>query len=74
MQSSDILTVIKTAVYQMQNELNRATPLEELLRQLSLAVDMHLPPSPLLINQTDERWNALLSRYHQLLVQGQSAR
>ncbi|MCS2167887.1 VasL domain-containing protein [Scandinavium manionii] len=68
------ISYLKTAVYQMQNELNRATPLEELLRQMAVAVEMHQPPSPLLINQTDERWNALLSRYHQLLVQGQSAR
>jgi len=68
------ISYLKTAVYQMQNELNRATPLEELLRQLSVAVDANQPPSPLLIKQTDERWNALLSRYHQLMVQGHAAR
>lgn len=68
------ISYLKTAIYQMQNELNRATPLEELLRQLSVAVDANQPPSPLLIKQTDERWNALLSRYHQLMVQGHAAR
>lgn len=60
------ISYLKTAVYQMQSELNRETPLEELLRQLAVSVEKHQPASPVLIKQIDDRWNALLSRYHQL--------
>lgn len=63
------ISYLKTAVYQMQTELNREVPLEELLRQLSVAVNNHQPVSPVLIKQIDERWHALLSRYHQLTLQ-----
>lgn len=68
------LSYLKTQVYQMQNALNRETPLEELLRQLAVSVDQQQPASPLLIKQIDERWNALLSRYHQLTQQAAPAR
>lgn len=68
------ISYLKTVVYQMQNELNREIPLEELLRQLALAVDKNQPPSPLLIKQIDDRWNALLSRYHQLTLQAEAVR
>lgn len=68
------LSYLKTQVYQMQNELNRETPLEELLRQLAVSVEQQQPASPLLIKQIDERWNALLSRYHQLTQQAVPAR
>ncbi|MGL5386767.1 MAG: VasL domain-containing protein [Serratia sp. (in: enterobacteria)] len=68
------LSYLKTQVYQMQNELNRETPLEELLRQLAVSVDRQQPASPLLLKQIDERWNALLSRYHQLTQQVAPAR
>ncbi|PVU19530.1 hypothetical protein A8M57_19565 [Yersinia pestis] len=64
----------KTAVYQMQTELNREIPLEELLRQLAVSADEHQPASPVLIKQIDDRWNALLSRYHHLTQQTNSAR
>ncbi|PSH11349.1 hypothetical protein B7R75_20725, partial [Yersinia pseudotuberculosis] len=50
----------------MQTELNREIPLEELLRQLAVSADEHQPASPVLIKQIDDRWNALLSRYHHL--------
>ncbi|TQI80063.1 type VI secretion system protein VasL [Serratia fonticola] len=68
------ISYLKTAVYQMQSELNRETPLEELLRQLSVSVEKHQPASPVLIKQIDDRWNALLSRYHQLMLQAEPAR
>ncbi|AJJ63878.1 VasL domain-containing protein [Yersinia aldovae] len=75
-QSRGSLTIsyLKTAVYQMQTELNREIPLEELLRQLAVTREQHQPASPVLIKQIDERWNALLSRYHQLTQQTNSAR
>lgn len=63
------LSYLKTQVYQMQSELNRETPLEELLRQLAVSVEQQQPASPVLLKQIDERWNALLSRYHQLTQQ-----
>lgn len=68
------LSYLKTQVYQMQSELNRETPLEELLRQLAVAVEQQQPASPVLLKQIDERWNALLSRYHQLTQQATPAR
>lgn len=68
------LSYLKTQVYQMQSELNRETPLEELLRQLAVSVEQQQPASPVLLKQIDERWNALLSRYHQLTQQAASAR
>ncbi|WP_313885350.1 VasL domain-containing protein [Yersinia pseudotuberculosis] len=61
-------------LYQMQTELNREIPLEELLRQLAVSADEHQPASPVLIKQIDDRWNALLSRYHHLTQQTNSAR
>ncbi|AHG19544.1 membrane protein [Chania multitudinisentens RB-25] len=68
------ISYLKTAVYQMQTELNREIPLEELLRQLSVARESHQPVSPVLLKQIDERWNALLSRYHQLTWQADPVR
>lgn len=68
------ISYLKTAVYQMQTELNREVPLEELLRQLSVAVDSHQPASPVLIKQIDERWNALLGRYHHLTLRADAVR
>lgn len=68
------LSYLKTQVYQMQSELNRETPLEELLRQLAVSVEQHQPASPVLLKQIDERWNALLSRYYQLTQQAAPAR
>ncbi|CNH74045.1 VasL domain-containing protein [Yersinia pekkanenii] len=68
------ISYLKTAVYQMQTELNREIPLEELLRQLAVAADKNQPASPVLIKKIDDRWNALLSRYHQLMQQTSSAR
>ncbi|WP_431222846.1 VasL domain-containing protein [Serratia sp. L9] len=68
------ISYLKTAVYQMQSELNRETPLEELLRQLSVSVEKQQPASPVLLKQIDDRWNALLSRYHQLTRQAAPAR
>ncbi|HHQ6723465.1 TPA: VasL domain-containing protein, partial [Serratia fonticola] len=68
------LSYLKTQVYQMQSELNRETPLEELLRQLAVSVEQQQPASPVLLKQIDERWNALLSRYHQLTQQAAPAR
>lgn len=63
------ISALKTAVYQMQNDMNRETSLEELLRQLSLQVRNNGTGSPALIKQIDDRWNTLLSRYYQLMVQ-----
>lgn len=68
------ISYLKTAVYQMQTELNRELPLEELLRQYAGAVDNHQSPSPELTRQIDERLNSLLSRYHQLMPEGDSWR
>ncbi|WP_235801387.1 VasL domain-containing protein [Yersinia pekkanenii] len=48
--------------------------MEELLRQLAVAADKNQPASPVLIKKIDDRWNALLSRYHQLMQQTSSAR
>ncbi|MCE4114336.1 VasL domain-containing protein, partial [Yersinia pseudotuberculosis] len=47
------ISYLKTAVYQMQTELNREIPLEELLRQLAVSADEHQPASPVLIKQID---------------------
>jgi type VI secretion system protein VasL len=68
------ISYLKTAVYDMQTELNGEAPLEELLRQLSVAVQSQQPASPLLMKQIDERWNTLLSRYHQLTQQADAIR
>ncbi|MFC0228526.1 VasL domain-containing protein [Serratia aquatilis] len=68
------ISYLKTAVYQMQTELNRETPLEELLRQLAVSVEQKQPASPVLIKQIDDRWNALLSRYHQLTQRADAVR
>lgn len=68
------ISYLKTAIYQMQSELNREIPLEELLRQLSVAVESNQPPSPVLIKQIDERWSTLLSRYHRLTLQADDGR
>ncbi|MFG1175218.1 VasL domain-containing protein [Erwiniaceae bacterium CAU 1747] len=65
---------LKTAVYRMQRELDRETPVEELLRQLSVAAGEQQPLPPALLRQTDERLNSLLSRYHQLTRQAAPAR
>ncbi|CND51198.1 ImpA domain-containing protein [Yersinia pseudotuberculosis] len=65
---------LKTVVYQPQTELNREPPFKELLRQYALAIDNHQTPSPALNRQIDERLNSLLSRYHQLTLQGDSGR
>ncbi|WP_448512542.1 VasL domain-containing protein [Photorhabdus laumondii] len=40
--------------------------MEELLRQLSAAVEQGQPVSPALIKKTDDRFNALLSQYDAL--------
>lgn len=68
------ISYLKTAVYQMQSELNREIPLEELLRQLAVSVEKQQPASPVLLKQIDDRWNALLSRYHHLTQQAAPAR
>nr|WP_045124129.1 VasL domain-containing protein [Yersinia pestis] len=44
------------------------------MRQLAVSADEHQPASPVLIKQIDDRWNALLSRYHHLTQQTNSAR
>lgn len=62
------ISYLKTVVYQMQNDLNRDVPIEERLRQYSEAVQNHQPVSAELAKQTEERLNALLSRYHQLTL------
>lgn len=67
------LSYLKTAVYQMQSELNRTVPLEALLRQLAQAVASGNTPPPLLIKQIDDRWNALLSHYDHLMQQADAA-
>ncbi|MCC8422746.1 VasL domain-containing protein, partial [Photorhabdus thracensis] len=56
----------KTAIYQIQTSHNRDVPLEELLRQFSAAVEQGHPVSPALRKKTDDRFNALLSRYYAL--------
>lgn len=53
---------IKSAIYEIQSQLDQEKPLEELLRQLSLTKNM----SPILIKNIDERFNTLLSYYHEL--------
>ncbi|NHB90554.1 VasL domain-containing protein, partial [Photorhabdus tasmaniensis] len=45
---------------------NRDVPLEELLRQLAVEVEQGHTVSPALIKKTDDRFNALLSRYSAL--------
>ncbi|WP_422615646.1 VasL domain-containing protein, partial [Photorhabdus namnaonensis] len=60
------LSYLKTAIYQIQHSHNRDIPLEELLRQLSAAVEQGQPVSPALIKKTDDRFNALLSQYYAL--------
>ncbi len=60
------LSYLKTAIYQIQHSHNRDRPLEELLRQLSAAVEQGQPVSPALIKKTDDRFNALLSQYYAL--------
>ncbi|RAX07467.1 VasL domain-containing protein [Photorhabdus bodei] len=60
------LSYLKTAIYQIQHSHNRDLPLEELLRQLSAAVEQEQTVSPALIKKTDDRFNALLSQYYAL--------
>ncbi|MBS9424268.1 VasL domain-containing protein [Photorhabdus caribbeanensis] len=60
------LSYLKTAIYQIQHSHNRDVPLEELLRQLSAAVEQGQTVSPALIKKTDDRFNALLSQYYAL--------
>ncbi|WP_387493316.1 VasL domain-containing protein, partial [Photorhabdus sp. RM96S] len=60
------LSYLKTAIYQIQHSHHRDIPLEELLRQLSAAVEQGQPVSPALIKKTDDRFNALLSQYDAL--------
>ncbi|KAA1195089.1 VasL domain-containing protein [Photorhabdus heterorhabditis] len=60
------LSYLKTAIYQIQNSHNREVPLEELLRQFSTAIEQGQTVSPALIKKTDDRFNALLSRYYTL--------
>ncbi|NDK97220.1 hypothetical protein GPY51_23255, partial [Photorhabdus laumondii subsp. laumondii] len=60
------LSYLKTAIYQIQHSHNRDVPLEELLRQLSVAVEQGESVSPALIKKTDDRFNALLSQYYAL--------
>ncbi|WP_445373784.1 VasL domain-containing protein [Photorhabdus tasmaniensis] len=60
------LSYLKTAIYQIQTRHNRDVPLEELLRQLAVAVEQGHTVSPALIKKTDDRFNALLSRYSAL--------
>ncbi|WP_323840752.1 VasL domain-containing protein [Photorhabdus africana] len=60
------LSYLKTAIDQIQHSHNRDVPLEELLRQLSVAVEQGQPVSPALIKKTDDRFNALLSQYYAL--------
>ncbi|WP_289995279.1 VasL domain-containing protein [Photorhabdus laumondii] len=60
------LSYLKTAIYQIQHSHNRDLPLEELLRQLSAAVEQGESVSPALIKKTDDRFNALLSQYYAL--------
>ncbi|WP_261160251.1 VasL domain-containing protein [Serratia fonticola] len=68
------ISYLNTQVYPTQNELNHETPLEELFRQFTVSVKQQQPVSPVLLRQIDERWNALLSRYHRLTQQTASAR
>ncbi|WP_456310870.1 VasL domain-containing protein [Serratia proteamaculans] len=72
--SSLTLSYLKTAVYRMQTELNRDVPLEELVRQYTVAVQTHQPVSPVLVKQIEDRWNTLLSHYHQSTVLAGAAR
>ncbi|WP_445495984.1 VasL domain-containing protein [Photorhabdus sp. SF281] len=60
------LSYLKTAIYQIQTSHDREVPLEELLRQFSAAVEQGHPVSPALRKKTDDRFNALLSRYYAL--------
>ncbi|NHB97797.1 VasL domain-containing protein [Photorhabdus stackebrandtii] len=60
------LSYLKTAIYQIQTSHNREVPLEELLRQFAAAVEQGHPVSPALRKKTDDRFNALLSRYYAL--------
>lgn len=62
------ISYLKTVVYQMQKTLSHDVPLEELMRQYAQAVDSRQPVSPMLAKQTEERFNILLERYHQLTV------
>ncbi|OWO78897.1 hypothetical protein B5C26_22780 [Photorhabdus luminescens] len=60
------LSYLKTAIYQIQHSHNHDVPLEELLRQLADTVEQGQAVSPALIKKTDDRFNALLSRYYTL--------
>ncbi|WP_346733118.1 VasL domain-containing protein [Photorhabdus luminescens] len=53
-------------MYQIQHSHNHDIPLEELLRQLADTVEQGQAVSPALIKKTDDRFNALLSRYYAL--------
>jgi type VI secretion system protein VasL len=67
------ISYLKTAIYDMQTELTRQTPLEELLRQLNAVVGQHQQPSPALIRQIDEQLNSYFIQYYQLTMQAGSA-
>lgn len=67
------ISYLKTAIYDMQTELTRQTPLEELLRQLNVVVGQNQQPSPVLLRQIDEQLNSFLIQYYQLTMQAGSA-
>ena len=56
------ISQVRSAIYDIKTQLDREVPLEELLRQLSVTKNA----SPILIKNIDDRFNTLLSHYHEL--------
>ena len=65
------LSYLKTAVYDIQKQHNKAVPIEEKLRNFSIQIDSGQPISPAVITNIDAQINGLLARYYELQKQAE---
>nr|ELR5040268.1 type VI secretion system ImpA family N-terminal domain-containing protein [Providencia stuartii]ELR5083422.1 type VI secretion system ImpA family N-terminal domain-containing protein [Providencia stuartii] len=65
------LSYLKTAIYDIQKQHNKSTPVEEKLREFALQIDSGQPISPTLISNIDGQINGLLARYYELQKQAE---
>ncbi|EPG2137033.1 VasL domain-containing protein [Providencia stuartii] len=65
------LSYLKTAIYDIQKQHNKSTPVEERLREFSLQIENDQPISPTLISNIDSQINGLLARYYDLQKQAE---
>lgn len=67
------LSYLKTAIYDIQKQHNKRSPIEEKLRELSMQIDSGQPISPTLISNIDGQINGLLARYYDLQKQAEES-